>query len=112
MLTTGLFAGYSFGVGAIIYNLSKIKLQDDFEREIRDLREYDIQNEMIKAEKDLPANCMVLAKYIPSDNPHIKFQNPKLGRQSEDTESKLMFSKVVAFSNVLDPTRYFKVNNL
>jgi len=26
MLTTGLFASYSFGVGAIIYNLSRTKL--------------------------------------------------------------------------------------
>jgi hypothetical protein len=41
MLTTGLFASYAFGVGAIGYNMARVKLQDDFEREIRDLREYD-----------------------------------------------------------------------
>ena len=68
MLTYGLFAGYSFGVSAIAYNLARIKLQDDFERELRDLREYDIANETIKVSKDLPTDCMILAKFRPQMN--------------------------------------------
>lgn len=68
MLTYGLFAGYSFGLGAMIYNLGRIKLQDDFETEIKALREYDISNETINAEKDLPVNCMLLIKYKPNED--------------------------------------------
>jgi hypothetical protein len=65
MITGALFAGYAFGVGSIVYNISRIKLMDDFEREIRDLREYDYQNETINADKDLPIKCIILAKYKP-----------------------------------------------
>ena len=31
MLTAGLFAGYTFGVSSIIYNIVRAKLQDDLE---------------------------------------------------------------------------------
>ena len=72
MISTALFTGYAFGVSSIVYNIAKIKLQDDFEREIRDLREYDYTNELINAEKDLPVKCIILAKYIPEQNPDIK----------------------------------------
>lgn len=65
MITSALFAGYAFGAGSIIANITRIKLMDDFEREIRDLREYDYQNETINAEKDLPIKCIILAKYQP-----------------------------------------------
>ena len=65
MITSALFAGYAFGAGSIITNITRIKLMDDFEREIRDLREYDYQNETINAEKDLPIKCIILAKYQP-----------------------------------------------
>jgi hypothetical protein len=47
MLTYGLFTGYAFGAGAVIYNIAKVKLQNDYEQEIRDLREYDLANETI-----------------------------------------------------------------
>lgn len=41
MITSVLFTGYAFGVSAIIYNIVQTKLQDDFEQDIRKLREYD-----------------------------------------------------------------------
>lgn len=65
MLSYGLFAGYSFGVGAIVYNMTRSKLQDDFERELRELREYDLSHETINAEKELPNKCMLLVKHTP-----------------------------------------------
>lgn len=78
MITSALFAGYAFGTGAIIYNISRIKLQNDFEADVRKLREYDFQNETINAEKDLPIDCIILAKYDPETNSHIPSQKPKL----------------------------------
>jgi len=50
MLNSILFGTYSFSIGAIIYNIAKIKLQDDFESEIRQYREYDYNNETLKKE--------------------------------------------------------------
>lgn len=72
MITSTLFAGYAFGVGAIVYNLSRTKLQDDFENDIRSLREYDFSHEPINTEKDLPVKCIILAKYKPADNPEVR----------------------------------------
>jgi hypothetical protein len=47
MITSLLFTGYTFGVGAIVYNIARTKLQDDFENDIRKLREYDFHHETI-----------------------------------------------------------------
>lgn len=74
MITTALATGYALGVSAIIYNMARIKLQDDFENEIRKLREYDLSNETINAEQDLPVDCIILAKYQPELNQGIKVQ--------------------------------------
>ena len=65
MLTSTLFTGYTFGLCAIVYNFTKIKIQNDFEEDIKKLREYDIQNETINVEKDLPAKCMLLVRANP-----------------------------------------------
>lgn len=45
MITSALFAGYTFGLGTIVYNISKIKMQNDFETDVRNLREYDLSHE-------------------------------------------------------------------
>ena len=71
MITGALFTGYAFGVSAIVYNLARSKMQDDFETEIRKLREYDFGHEPINTEKDLPINCIMLTKYIPEENKHL-----------------------------------------
>lgn len=78
MITTALFTGYAFGVGAIVYNISRTKLQDDFENEIRKLREYDFSHEQINPEKDLPADVLILAKYKPEENQSLNRHQPKL----------------------------------
>jgi hypothetical protein len=67
MLTSFLFAGYSFGVGAIGYNMVRAKLNIDFEEDLKALREYDVSHETINIEKDLPNNCMILVKHHPTD---------------------------------------------
>lgn len=78
MITGALFTGYAIGVGGIIYNITRTKMQDDFENDIRKLREYDYGHEPINTEKDLPVNCIMLAKYVPEDNKHIPFKEAKI----------------------------------
>lgn len=80
MITAGLFAGYAFGVGAITYNITQIKLQDDFEAEVRKLREYDFSHERIDPESHLitPNDCIVLLKYKPEENEHLPKVTPKI----------------------------------
>jgi hypothetical protein len=51
MLNSLLFGTYSLSIGAIVYNIAKTKLQDDFETEIRSYREYDFNNEKLKKEQ-------------------------------------------------------------
>ena len=47
------------------YNFAQIKFQDDFQRDIREYREYDYANEALKREKFEAAasKCIILAKY-------------------------------------------------
>ena len=78
MITSALFTGYSLGVGAIVYNLARIKLQDDFENDVRKLREYDFSHEPINTERDLPIDCIILAKYQPEDNSKAQINQPKM----------------------------------
>ncbi len=78
MITSALFTGYTFGCGAIIYNIVRAKLQDDFENDIRKLREYDFGHEPINFEKDLPIKCIMLVKYNPADNPQAVEHPAKL----------------------------------
>jgi hypothetical protein len=52
---------------------------------------------------------MVLAKYIPEDNTHIQGKVSKLIKE-RDKDQNLIFSRVISFSNIVDPTRYFEVS--
>jgi hypothetical protein len=110
MLTYTLFAGYVAGAGAIVYNLAQIKLQNDYEQEIRALREYDLSCDAVNPEKDLPAEVMVLAKYKPESNQHLK-PRPPLLKNEQSSGKELLMSSAISYSNVLDPTRYFEVYN-
>ena len=112
MITGALFAGYTVGVSAIIYNITRSKMQDDFENEVRKLREYDFGHETINTEKDLPVNCIMLAKYVPEDNKHLQVKEPKIKIGLEDkpaAHNELLFSKALSYSVLLDPTRYLEV---
>jgi hypothetical protein len=48
MLNSVLFGSYLVSCGAIIRNMAKMKYQDDFERDIKEYREYDFHNETIR----------------------------------------------------------------
>ena len=80
MITTGLFTGYALGVAAITYNLTKVKLQDDFEADVRKLREYDFSHEKIEVETNpkISQDSIILVKYKPEDNQHLKASTPKI----------------------------------
>ncbi len=70
MITTGLFTGYALGVAAITYNITRVKLQDDFESDVRKLREYDFSNEKIDIESNpkVTQDSIILVKYKPEEN--------------------------------------------
>jgi len=66
-LNSVLFGTYCVSIGAIVYNFSRIKYQDDYEREIKEYREYEFENEKLKKqhfEKDV--KCIILAKHSES----------------------------------------------
>ncbi len=119
MITGALFTGYAFGVGAIIYNITQIKLQNDFENDIRKLREYDYSHEEIVVETHLktPNDAIILLKYNPEQNQHLKVVSQKIQQSlpgegsTEEKKPELFFSKVVSYSNLLDPTKYIEVRN-
>ena len=114
MITGALFSGYALGVGAIVYNITRTKMQDDFENEIRKLREYDFGHETINSEKDLPIKCIMLAKYVPEDNQHIPSKEPKIKvglDEKAPAQNDLIFSRVLSYSVLLDPTKYFEVRS-
>jgi len=50
-LNSLLFGTYAASAGGIIYNIIKLRLMDDLEKEIRALREYDFDYE--KMDKEL-----------------------------------------------------------
>jgi hypothetical protein len=114
MITGALFSGYTLGVGAIMYNITRTKMQDDFENEIRKLREFDFGHETINSEKDLPINCIMLAKYVPEDNQHIPSKEPKIKvglDEKAPVQNDLIFSRVLSYSVLLDPTKYVEVRS-
>ena len=51
-MDTVLAAAYFMTVGGMGWNLIKIKLQNDYESEIKDYREYDLSHERIKIGTD------------------------------------------------------------
>ena len=48
MLNSILFGSYCGAFAGLCYNTIKIKQQDDWEREIKEYREYDFENEKLK----------------------------------------------------------------
>ena len=95
MLNSVLFGSYLVSCGAIINNMAKMKYQDDFEREIKDYREYDFNHEKIKKEIfQKPSKAIILAKYFEDIN--------------KEGEDKVLFQKEIAIFNNIDPARSFK----
>ena len=63
---------------------------------------------------DLPINCIMLAKYVPEDNQHIPSKEPKIKvglDEKPPVQNDLIFSRVLSYSVLLDPTKYVKVRS-
>ena len=113
MFDSLLFASYTLAVSGMAYNTAQIKYQDDFEREVREYREYDYANETLRREKlDGAAKCIVLAKY----HDHQMVEAKKMEEAKADTASqqdqandskKVLFQRHIAIFNVTDPARHF-----
>ena len=93
----GLLAScYLLTLAAMTRNLVRIKLQNDFEEEIKRYREYDLATDPIKPgdeEVDLDGNYVVLVNH------------------KADSENKApFFSHTQTYANILDPTRMFTVS--
>ena len=59
-----LFASYLLSLSAITINLVRAKLQDDFETELKEHREYDLSYEKIDSDRINPQKkYIVLAKH-------------------------------------------------
>ena len=102
MINSLLFGTYSLSIGAIIYNIAKTKLQDDFENEIRQYREYDYNNEKLKKEQfqsGKESKCIILAKY---KDPYLHQEN-----QNIEDQKKILFERDIAIFNILDPSKLF-----
>jgi len=73
MLNTLAFGSYCTALAAMCYNLHKAKEQDDFEREIKEYREYDFEHETIRNIKDNETQkAIVLAKYRHESNQEVE----------------------------------------
>ena len=84
----------------------RAKLQDDFENEIKECREYDLANEKIKIGTDkIDPN----AKYIVLANHKGQKQETTKDDEKVNAESaEPIFVYTVPYANVLDPVRYFQ----
>lgn len=63
MLSTVLGAAYLAAVGVMVYDVAQIKLWNDYEADIKALREVDYNYEKINKD-ELPLECMVLSKIV------------------------------------------------
>ena len=97
-----LFASYLLSLSAITVNLIRAKLQDDFENDLKDLREYDVSYEKIKVGVDR----------LDPDGKFIVLVNHK-GKKTSGEEGKEatlpspLFAHTIPYANILDPVRYF-----
>ena len=62
MLDQVLFATYCLGLGAIVNNLIRNKLQNDLEENIRSLREYDLNTDKLVKEQLDDKDVVLLMK--------------------------------------------------
>ena len=94
MLNSALFASYCATLGLLGYNVVKSKLIDDFDRELREYREYDFSHEKLKKDqfqKNKEVNCIILAKY-----------------QSQDQqEDRVLLERELAFFDQNDAARLY-----
>ena len=99
-MDTILFASYVLSLSAITVNLIRAKLQDDFEAELKTLREYDLSHEKIKVGTDK----------IDPNGKYIILANHKGKGADTEEMAKPLFVHTIPFANILDPVRYFQVS--
>ena len=87
-----VFVAYFTSVGAVLMNSIKIKLQNDFEAELKDLREYDLSTDCLKPEQLLKGD----------GGKFICLINLKAGE-----EKTPFIHKTIPYSNQVDETLYF-----
>ena len=96
MLESLLATCYLLTLGAMARNLIRIKLQTDWEEEIKKYREYDLSTDPIQPGRehaDMNGTYVVLFKH-----------------KADPTEKTPFFSHTMTYSNLLDSTRMFKVS--
>jgi len=69
MLNTALFGAYCGSMMGMAYCAVKMKMMDDFEREIREYREFDFENEKLR---DEPLKKAIVLAKIKQDPPAEK----------------------------------------
>lgn len=89
MLNSVLFGSYCVTLGGLGYLAVKTKLMDDWEREIKDMREFNYEDEALR---EGTGKAVVLAK---------------VKQEIGEGQDGVLLKRRIAFSNVLDPTRYF-----
>lgn len=107
MLTTILGAAYATTIAGSAYNMAKIRLNDDYVEEIKQYREYDFTYEKVDPSA-LPRKSIVHVKIDPNEENFQFAKEPKL--QTDDSlkeNEKMLYSRVISFSNLLDPALYF-----
>lgn len=105
MLESALAACYFVSVSSIVYNIVRAKLQDDWDAQIKELKEFDIQTDRVKVDLDLPSKVVLLANYVPKEEE--KTENTE-DNDSQKDKTQPIFSESRSFANILDPTRFFE----
>jgi hypothetical protein len=108
MITTLLGGVYATTVLGCTYNMAKIRLNDDYVEEFKQLREYDFTYEKIDSDS-LPKKALVHINLDDNEHNRQYSTDPKMGVKDalKDGET-LVYSKVISFSNLLDPTMYYR----
>ena len=118
MFTNLLGVTYACGVGLIAANFMRTKQINDFDDELRNLREYDTSWETINKEaitttqtkmRKSPKDMVILLAQVPKEEEleeqKVRIQKAKL---KQDSEENLIFSRVNSYSILLDPVKHFE----
>ena len=67
MLTSALATAYGVGIAGIMYNFGRIKLLNDYEEDIKSMRQYDFTYESLNPH-DMPRRALVLLNVDHNDH--------------------------------------------
>jgi hypothetical protein len=103
MLNSILFGSYCTTLATMGYFLGKIKLIDDKEREIRDLREFEFANEKLREGNSKDKKAIVMARYRKPKAAEIDAEPVEAGENPEE----VLIKREIAYFNDIDPARLF-----